>query len=73
VRDLTSDENDQVIIRTIINTAHSLNLKVIAEGVETEEQLKFLRNEGCNHYQGYFFGKPVPINEFESALQQVNS
>jgi EAL domain-containing protein (putative c-di-GMP-specific phosphodiesterase class I) len=73
VRDLTNDENDQVIIRTIINTAHSLNLKVIAEGVETEEQLSFLKKEGCNHYQGYFFGKPVPINEFENMLQQSNS
>jgi diguanylate cyclase (GGDEF)-like protein/PAS domain S-box-containing protein len=69
VRDLTNDENDQVIIRTIINTAHSLNLKVIAEGVETEDQLKFLQKEGCDHYQGYFFGKPVPMDEFETALQ----
>lgn len=73
VRDLTNDENDQVIIRTIITTAHSLNLKVIAEGVETEEQLKFLKNEGCNHYQGYLFGKPVPIDEFENALKKMKS
>lgn len=68
VRDLSKDENDQVIIRTIITTAHSLNLNVIAEGVETAEQLEFLKNQGCNHYQGYYFGKPVPIAQLEAAL-----
>lgn len=68
VRDLSDNENDKVIIRTIINTAHNLNLSVIAEGVETEEQLLFLKSEGCNHFQGYHFGKPVPIEAFEAAL-----
>lgn len=69
VRDLANDENDKVIIRTIISTAHNLNLSVIAEGVETEEQLIFLRNEGCNHYQGYYFSKPLSIEDFEKMLE----
>lgn len=68
VHDLAKDENDKIIVRTIINTAHSLNLKVIAEGVESEDQLNFLRNESCDHYQGYFFNRPVPIDEFEVYL-----
>ena len=71
VRELANDENDKVIIRTIINTAHSLNLSVIAEGVETEGQLNFLKDEGCDHYQGYFFSKPVPVDEFEAYLKTV--
>jgi EAL domain-containing protein (putative c-di-GMP-specific phosphodiesterase class I) len=73
VRDIAHDESDKVIVRTIINTAHNLNLNVIAEGVETEEQLTFLKSEGCNHYQGYYFGKPVPISEFESALENFSA
>ncbi len=73
VRDLAQDDSDKVIVRTIINTAHNLNLNVIAEGVETEEQLIFLNSEGCKHYQGYYFGKPIPIDEFEAALQNFKS
>lgn len=71
VRDLAHDDSDKVIVRTIINTGHNLNLNVIAEGVETEEQLIFLKNEGCNHYQGYYFGKPIPIDEFDAALASI--
>ncbi len=64
VRDLPIDSGDRAIVRTIIAMATSLNLNVIAEGVETEEQLQFLLNKGCTHYQGYLFGKPVPIEQF---------
>ena len=69
VSDLVSGENDQAIVRTIIAMAHGLNLDVIAEGVETAEQLQVLRQNGCQHFQGYLFGKPVPIEQFEQALR----
>ncbi len=72
VRDLAIDSNDRAIVRTIIVMAHSLNLDVIAEGVETEEQLQLLLNKGCTHYQGYLFGKPIPIEQFEEQLKMVN-
>ena len=68
VRDLVSDNSDRAIVRTIIVMAHSLNLDVIAEGVETEEQRQLLVNKGCIHFQGYLFGKPVPIEQFEAVL-----
>jgi diguanylate cyclase (GGDEF)-like protein/PAS domain S-box-containing protein/hemerythrin-like metal-binding protein len=69
VRDLVDDINDRAIIFTIISMAHSLNLEVIAEGVETEEQRRYLEENGCNSYQGYLFGKPVPIEEFQDSLK----
>lgn len=68
VRDIAVDPNDAVIARTIIAMAHNLNLQVIAEGVETEAQKNFLENNGCSMFQGYFFGKPVPLEEFEQQL-----
>lgn len=70
VRDMVQDSNDQAIVRTIISMAQSLNLEVIAEGVETVDQLQMLKTHGCNHYQGYLFGKPVPIEAFEASLKQ---
>ncbi len=68
VHDLTSDKSDRAIVRTIIAMADSLNMSVIAEGVETEEQRQLLLNKGCNQFQGYLFGKPVPIAEFEALV-----
>ncbi|WP_262965008.1 EAL domain-containing protein [Methylobacter psychrophilus] len=71
VRDLTANSsNDRGLVRTIINMAENLGLEVIAEGVETKEQQQILLAKGCAHYQGYLFGKPVPIQQFELALKQ---
>jgi len=69
VRDIAVDSSDQAIVRTIVAMAHTLNLNVIAEGVETEEQQDLLLSNGCTHYQGYFFGKPVAIEQFEATLK----
>jgi diguanylate cyclase (GGDEF)-like protein/PAS domain S-box-containing protein len=69
VRDITVDSSDRSIVRTIIAMAQSLNLHVIAEGVETKEQRQLLLNDGCTRYQGYLFGKPIPIEEFEKLLR----
>ena len=64
VRDIATSQNDAAIVRTIIGMADNLELNVIAEGVETEQQREFLERNGCHAYQGYLFGKPVPIEEF---------
>jgi len=64
IRNLPEDIEDAVIVRSIIAMAHALSLTVIAEGVETAEQLAFLRNEGCDRIQGYLLGKPLPADEY---------
>ena len=69
VRDIVSDPNDAVMVKTIINLAQSFGMNVIAEGVETEAQLDFLKANGCREFQGYFFSKPVPIDQFEVLLK----
>jgi diguanylate cyclase (GGDEF)-like protein len=68
VRDIATDPNDAIIVQTIINMARNFHLNVIAEGVETEAQLAFLKHHGCMAHQGYLFGKPVPVEEFEALL-----
>ena len=68
VRDLLSGSSDKAIVRTIIAMAQSLNLDVIAEGVEMEEQRLVLLSQGCLHFQGYLFGRPVPVEEFDALL-----
>lgn len=68
VHDIISDSRDRSIVRTIIAMAQNLSLEVIAEGVETEEQRELLINKGCHNFQGYLFGKPVPIDAFKASL-----
>lgn len=64
VRDLTTDADDAAIVTAVVAMARSLKLKVIAEGVETKEQLDFLATLQCDEYQGYYFGRPVPAESF---------
>ena len=73
VRDIAIDPNDAVIVRTIIAMAQNMNLQVIAEGVETEAQKSFLEQNGCTMFQGYYFGKPVPLDEFEQQVVLQNN
>ena len=71
VRDISTDPNDAVIVKTIISMSDALGLNVIAEGVETVEQRDFLDNHGCHVFQGYLFGRPIALEEFESHLQSI--
>jgi diguanylate cyclase (GGDEF)-like protein len=73
VRQLATDNSDKAIVGTIIAMAASLGLDVIAEGVETEEQRQLLENMGCNCFQGYLFGRPVPIAQFQALLKNEHS
>lgn len=68
VRDVTINSDDASIVRTIISLGLTLDLEVLAEGVETEEQLQFLISEGCHVFQGYLFGKPVPVHDFDAVI-----
>ncbi|MDI3547347.1 MAG: hypothetical protein PWR10_999 [Halanaerobiales bacterium] len=70
VRDLTIDPNNKAIVIAIIAMAHSLKFKVIAEGVETQEQLAFLKQQQCDGIQGYLFSKPLPAEAFEKILMR---
>ena len=69
IRDISSDMDDAAIVRATIGLAHNLRLKVIAEGVETAEQLEFLRSLGCDEYQGFYKSKPLAVADFERILR----
>jgi EAL domain-containing protein (putative c-di-GMP-specific phosphodiesterase class I) len=64
VRDLTTDPDDAAIVQAIISLGHALDLRIVAEGVETQEQLDFLRANGCDEVQGYYLGKPAPAEHY---------
>ena len=70
VREVTSNPDDAAIVLAIINMAHSLKLEVIAEGVERDAQLAYLRRHGCDEMQGYYFSRPLPQDEFELMLAE---
>jgi len=69
VRDINTDPNDAAIVRAIVQMAHTLNLDVIAEGVEDEAMLKHLRDCGCDEVQGYLFSRPLPAQTFEAFIK----
>ncbi len=68
IQGITTDQHDSTILLAIIDLAHSLSLQVIAEGVETTEQVEFLKEHGCDQIQGYFFSPPLPDTEFVQML-----
>ena len=68
VRDIPGDLNDAAIVRAILAMSLSLGLRVIAEGVETEAQRDFLFDNGCQAFQGYLFGRPMPIEAWEGII-----
>jgi len=71
VRDIMIDSNDASIVTTIIALGLSLGLEVLAEGVETEEQMQFLLSHGCHAFQGYLFSKPMPVDGFELQVREA--
>jgi EAL domain-containing protein (putative c-di-GMP-specific phosphodiesterase class I) len=73
VRDILTDNNDATIVRAILLVAKSMGLAVIAEGVETEAQKDFLARNGCSLYQGYLFSPPLPLDQFEELMLEVNT
>ena len=72
VRDLPTDEEDAAIAKSVIALAHSLNLNIIAEGVESKEQEEFLVTNGCNNIQGYLYSKPMPAADMEEYLKKFS-
>jgi diguanylate cyclase (GGDEF)-like protein/PAS domain S-box-containing protein len=73
VRDLTTDAADAAIINAIISMAHSLDIRVVAEGVETDEQLRYLQERGCDQVQGFRYSSAVPAGDFPGLLAGIES
>jgi EAL domain-containing protein (putative c-di-GMP-specific phosphodiesterase class I) len=68
IRDLVQDSDDAAIVSAIIGLGRSLNLHIVAEGVETEKQHHFLTALGCSALQGFFLGQPMPLEQFNAAV-----
>jgi diguanylate cyclase (GGDEF)-like protein/PAS domain S-box-containing protein len=73
VKKSISDANAAAVVRTIIAMSHGLNIKVVAEGVETDEQLRFLQRRKCDEAQGYFIARPVAAKEFSAVVRTISS
>jgi diguanylate cyclase (GGDEF)-like protein len=73
IDEIVSRPEDASIVRAIVSLAHSLRLKVVAEGVETPAQLEFLKTAGCDEYQGYHFSRPLPAADFERLIRKSRS
>lgn len=69
IKNIINEDEESYIFKLIVELAHSLDLKVIAEGVETKEQLSFLKKNGCDVGQGYYFSRPIPASEIEKMLE----
>jgi EAL domain-containing protein (putative c-di-GMP-specific phosphodiesterase class I) len=68
MKDVTNDADSAAVINAVIALAHSLNIKAVGEGVETEEQYRFLQEHGCDEFQGFLYGKPMPADEITRIL-----
>jgi EAL domain-containing protein (putative c-di-GMP-specific phosphodiesterase class I) len=65
-----SDSKNMILIDSIINLSHKMNLKVIAEGIENSEQLEIMKKLNCDEIQGYYFHKPLPVDQFEKIIEE---
>jgi len=72
VRDMDNNESDESICIAIISLAHSLGMKVVAEGIETQKQQEFLISSGCDILQGYYYSRPLPAEEASAFMKQFS-
>ena len=70
IRNIETSETDRKLVTLILDIAKYLHLTVVAEGVETENQLQILRDAGCDIVQGFYFSRPLPAEEFEALIQK---
>jgi diguanylate cyclase (GGDEF)-like protein/PAS domain S-box-containing protein len=73
IRDLTTNPSDAAIVRAIVSLGHSLELEIVAEGVETAEQLALLRTEGCDEVQGFYFARPMPAEDLIAFVSEIRA
>jgi len=73
IKDINGDDEEAVIANTIVTLAHGLGCRVLAEGVENIVQSNYMRDQGCDLVQGYYYSKPLPVKEFEDLLRKLSS
>ncbi len=73
ITDITTNSNDRAVVEAIVSLSHHLKMKVVAEGVETKEQLDFLREQRCHEIQGYYLAKPLPVDEFRDFVRKYRA